>query len=101
MDKRLDLHNKLVEILESKNVYYQPPENTKIEYTAIKYSLGKIESRYANNIKYSNLNRYDVTVIGRLPNDKIVQKLLELPYSSFDRHYVYNNLNHDVIILYY
>ena len=101
MGNRIDLHNKFVEILESKNVYYQPPESQKMEYTAIKYSLNDVESRYANNAKYSLFNRYDVIVIGRLPNDKIIQKLLELPYSSFDRHYVSDGLNHDLLTIYF
>lgn len=101
MASRLNLQNKLEQILSSNHVYYQPPENLKMEYPAIRYSLSKIESRYANDLKYSKLTRYDVIVIGKMPNDSIVEKILELPYSAFDRHYISNNLNHDSIILYF
>lgn len=101
MADRLDLHRTLVKIFNSNHVYYQPSENLKLEYPAIKYSIGKIESRYANDAKYSKFNRYDVIVIDRKPDNEVIQKILELPYSSFDRHYVSDNLNHDSIILYF
>lgn len=101
MGTRLELQSKFEELLGSRHVYYQPPEGTKIEYPAIKYSINNIESNYANNAKYSNHTRYDVIVISRTPNDEIIQKILAMPYSSFDRHYVSNNLNHDSLTLYF
>lgn len=101
MASRLELQTKLEELLGVKHVYYQPPENLKMEYPAIRYSLSDIESRYANNSKYSNFKCYEIIVIDRLPDNKVIEKILELPLSSFDRHYVSNNLNHDSIILYF
>ena len=101
MASRLELQSKLEELLGNRNVYYQPPEDLKMEYPAIRYSLSTIQSRYADNAKYSNFNRYDVIVIDKRPDNKVIQKILELPLSSFDRHYVSNNLNHDSIILYF
>lgn len=101
MATRLELQAKLEELLSLKHVYFQPPESKKMEYPAIKYSLDKIESRYADDVKYSNFNRYEIIVIDELPNNKVIQKILSLPYSSFDRHYTADNKNHDVIILYF
>lgn len=101
MASRLDLQSKLEELLESRNVYYQPPENLKMEYPAIRYSLSKIESKYADSIKYSNFTRYEITVIDRRSDNDVIQKILELPRSSFDCHYISNNLHHDVITLYF
>lgn len=101
MASRLELQSKLEELLGNRNVYYQPPENLKMEYPAIRYSLSKIESRHADNAKYSNFNRYDIIVIDKRPDNDVIQKILELPYSSYDRHYASNNMNHDVIILYF
>ncbi len=101
MKTRLDLQNKLEELLGSKNVHYQPPENLKIEYPAIKYSMRKITNNHANNKKYLKSNSYDIIVIDKKPDNLVINKILELPYSSFDRHYVSDNLNHDVIILYF
>lgn len=101
MGNYLKLQLKLEDLLGQRHVYYQPPENLKLEYPAIRYSVSKIESRHADNVKYSNFTRYEVTVIDSLPDNEVIQKILELPHSSFDRRYVSDNLNHDVIILYY
>lgn len=101
MSSRAELQNKLEEFLGSRNVYYQPPTNTMMSYPAIVYSLKKKESRYANDAKYSKLNCYEIIVIDKRPDNSVIDKLLDLPYSSFDRHYVSDNLNHDVITLYY
>lgn len=101
MGTRLELQSKLEEILGSRHVYFQPPENLKMEYPAIRYSLSDIESRYGDNVKYSTFNCYDIIVIDELPNNKAIQKILELPYSSFDRHYTSDNLNHDLIKIYF
>ena len=101
MDKRIELQNILEKILDNRHVYFQPPESLKMEYPAIRYSVSKMESKYANNAKYSKFTRYDIIVIDKRPNNEAIQKILDLPYSSFDRHYVSNNLNHDSIILYF
>ena len=101
MASRLNLHTKLEEILGSKNVYYQPPESIKMKYPAIVYSKSNIRSTFANNAAYSNKQSYTITVIDKRPDNNVINELLKLPYSSFDRHYVSDNLNHDVISLYY
>lgn len=98
---RLELQAKLEELLGLKHVYYQPPENNKMEYPAIRYSLSDIESKYADDIKYSNFKRYEIVVIDEMPDNKVIERILELPLSSYDRHYVSDNLNHDLLILYY
>lgn len=101
MASRLDLQKKLESLLGNRNVYYQPPESLKMEYPAIRYSRSIISSRHADDVKYTNFTRYEIIVIDRRPDNAVIQKILELPHSSFDRHYVSNNLNHDVINLYY
>ena len=101
MKSRLDLQSELEEMLGSKHVYYQPPENLKIEYPAIIYSVNDIININADNIKYHNRIQYQLIVIDKKPDNEVIKKILDLPLSSFDRHYAYNNLNHDVITLYY
>lgn len=101
MNNRLKLQDKLEELLGNRNVYYQPPENLKMEYPAIRYSKTKIDSKHADDIKYSNMDRYEIIVIDGLPDNDVIDKILKLPYSTFDRHYISNNLNHDTIILYF
>lgn len=98
---RLNLQAKLEELLGSKHVYYQPPENLKMEYPAIRYSKSDEEDIYANNIKYLSMSVYDLVVIDKKPDNPVIKKLLELPYSEFDRHYVADGLNHDVIRIFY
>ena len=101
MKTQSELQTKLEGLFESKNVYYQPPENLKMDYPAIRYSKYKIESEYADDMKYLNSNSYQIIVIDQIPDNPVINKILELPYSFFDRHYVSNNLNHYVFTLYW
>lgn len=101
MSSRTDLQSKLEELLGSRNVYYQPPGTVMMNYPAIVYSKNRISSKFANDAKYSKMNCYELIVIDRKPDNPVIDKLLDLPYSSFDRHYESDNLHHDVITLYY
>lgn len=101
MADRVELQNLLEELLESEYVYYQTPESSKMSYPAIRYSKKTIMSTYANNMKYSMRDCYEVIVIAKLPDHPVIRRLLELPYCSYDRHYVADNLNHDVLTIYY
>lgn len=101
MADRLELQSKLEKLLGSRNVYYSSPESIKLEYPAIKYSKTGIESKFANNKVYSKMNRYEIIVIDKKPDNPIIEKLLELPYCSHDRYYRADNLNHDVFTLYF
>lgn len=101
MGTRLELQRKLEELLESRHVYYQPPSNVKIEYPAIIYSKSKIGKDNANNTAYRLTTRYDVIVVDKHPDNAVIQKLLMLPYCSYDRYYASDNLNHDSLTLYF
>ena len=101
MGSRLELQNKLEELLGSKNVYYQPPESLKMNYPAIRYSKDGIDSKKADDINYLNHKRYEIIVIDRRPDNSVIDELLKLPMCSYDRPYVYDNLHHDVLTLYY
>ena len=101
MADRIELHSLLQELLGSSNVYYQPPESIKMQYDAIRYSKKNIMTRHANDGKYMMRDCYELIVISRLPDRPVIKKLLALPYCSYDRHYVADNLNHDVLTIYY
>lgn len=101
MGTRIELQSKLEELLGSRQVYYQPPETVKMEYPAIVYSKNSIWITDANDAKYSKFNRYDITVISKKPDNPVLDRLLNLPYCSYDRHYVTDNLNHDTFSLYF
>jgi hypothetical protein len=98
---RLSLHSLLQNLLGSNNVYYQPPENLKMEYPCIRYSRSEIRDIYGDDMKYISRNVYDLVVISKKPDNPVIDKLLSLPYSEFDRHYVSDNLNHDIIRIFY
>lgn len=101
MADRIELHSLLQELLGSDQVYYQAPESTKMSYPAIRYSKSDIRTTHANNHKYSMRDCYQLIVIAKLPDEPVIKKLLELPYCSYDRHYVADNLNHDTLTIYY
>lgn len=100
-DRRLELQTLLEGLLESRNVYFQPPSSVRMNYPAIVYSRDDIWNNHADNLAYMQTTAYQVTVIDRDPDSEIVEKVAKLPLCSFDRHFVSENLNHDVFILYY
>ena len=101
MANRLDLQSLLEELLGSRNVYYTPPESIKMQYPAIRYSKKKIESVHADDSKYLMRDCYELIVISRTPDHPVIKRLLALPYCSYDRSYVADNLYHDVLTIYY
>ena len=100
MDKRLELHKMLVDILGSENVYFNPPASIFMKYDAIRYSLRNYYTRKADNTLYNKMDCYEVVVIAKQPGHPAIDKLLRVPYCSHDRHYVADNLSHDVFTLY-
>lgn len=101
MASRLDLQSKLEELLDSNEVYYKPPKNTMMSYPAILYNLKDIVLNHADDSSYTKRNRYEVIVIDKKPDNLVISKLLDLPYCSYDRQYISDNLYHDVLTLYW
>lgn len=101
MEHRLELHNLLCDILETTNVYFQPPASVQMNYPAIVYSRSNINKTFADNVTYRQTCLYQVTVIDYDPDSEIVNKVSALPKCRFDRHFTKDNLNHDVFTLYY
>lgn len=99
MAPRLQLH----EILKAfvSNVYFQPPENVKLEYPCIIYKRDFATTEFAGNQPYNHTLRYMVTVIDRDPDSKIPGMVASLPMSLFNRFYTADNLNHDVYNVYF
>lgn len=102
MGSRTDLHEELCELLESRNVYFQPPESTKLAYPCIVYSTSGVFKLNANNRLYRSRKAYEVIVIDYDPDSDIYDQILEhFPMCRFDRMYISDNLNHFVLTLYY
>lgn len=101
MQSRLKLHETLCELLGSRNVYYNPPASLKMKYPAIVYSRSAIDNHHANNAVYNQGMAYDVIVVDQDPDSEFVTAMSTLPLCRFSRHYVADNLNHDVFTLYF
>ena len=101
MASRLDLQDKLEELNENRNVYFQPPSNIKMNYPAIKYEIDRIDTKFANDSSYIRNKRYTITVISKNAKPEIIDKLLDLPMCTFDRSYQSDNLNHFVFTIYW
>ena len=99
--RRIELQLKLEELLGSGNVYYQPPSTVQIKYPAIIFSKSRIDTLNANDSTYTKNKRYEIIVVDKKPDNPVIDKILDMPYCSYDRSYKADNLNHDVLTLYY
>lgn len=101
MAPRTELHEKLVELLGSRNVYFQPPSNIRMKYPAIVYEHAKFGKLPADNDLYLLNTAYTLTLIESDPDSEKIAKLLRLPYCSHDRSFVSDNLYHNTFTIYY
>lgn len=101
MNSRLELHESLVGILGTRNVYFQPPESIKMMYPAIVYSRSNIGNNFANNGVYGQSMHYKVTVIDKNPDSEIVSKVSKMNTAKFEQHFTSEGLNHDVFTIFY
>lgn len=99
---RKDLSPIFKSILGNDSVYWQRPSTNLLEYPCIIYSRDAHEIDRAGNEIYRDHNRYTITLIDkRADNDDVVEAILALQYCDHDRHYIADNLYHDVFTLYY
>lgn len=101
MDRRFEFQHLLEELSDSKSVYFQPPENLRMTYPAIVYSLDDIYNDHADNVVYKQDDRYAVTVIDPDPDGELRKKIAKLPKCRFNRYYTSDNLNHYVFTIFY
>lgn len=101
LDRRLELHSILCNILGNNHCYFQPPESVKLYYPCIIYRRSTGDTKYADNAPYSFRIRYQVMYIDKDPDNEAIMELAKLPYCRMDRHYTAENLNHDVFTLYF
>lgn len=101
MGQRTDLQIILEDILGSKNVYFQPPENSRMKYPCIVYNLSNYNTVFADDAPYISYKRYQLTLIHRDPDNRVKDELIKLPLCSFDRFFTSDNLNHYVYTIYF
>lgn len=93
----MESYQSLKELLETvgvARVYFQPPESVRLVYPCIIFKLASIDKRYADNIMYNGLTRYEVQLITQHPDNPFVERIVKLPYCRFDRPFVSDNLYH-------
>lgn len=102
LSRRLEFQAMLEAALGSEMVYFQPPDDARMGYPCIVYEMDSADRKGADNIAYKWTPRYQVTFIryGE-PDSPVIQKLAELPLSSFSRHFATSGLNHDVFAIYH
>jgi len=101
MGNRLKLQTSLETILDSRQVYFQPPESVRMSYPAIVYDLDGINTEYADDKVYSLTKSYQIILMDRKSNHYLIDKIIQLHKCSFIRSYTANNLNHFVFRLYF
>ncbi len=102
MAPRLELQQILKEIAGDGKVYFQPPEDIKLEFPCIIYERDDIRLEFADNVLYRNKTRYQVTVVTEnSDDDEMHGRILMLPLCSYSRFYKADHLNHDVYNLYF
>lgn len=101
MAPRTDLQTKLISILGSNKVYYQPPPTIQMVYPCIVYKLTEIEIKHADNSPYKHCNKYMITVIDRDPDSLIPGEIAKLRSVSFSARFPSEGLNHTVFTIYF
>ena len=92
---RLDLHNRLVEILGNNNVYYQPPAGISISYPCVVYNFDDDTTLHANDKPYWKYYTFKATLITKNPEpSEFMDRMAAMKYASFERHYTADNLHH-------
>lgn len=82
------------------NVYYEPPENTKMKYPCVRFQRRRFSTQQADNINYIVNEQFEATLIYKAPDSPLPKRLLiNTPMCSHDRHYTADNLSHDVYII--
>ena len=101
MGTREDLDALFCETLGSDHVYFQPPENLRLQYPCIIYSLNGHFDRNADNDTYHRRRVYDMLFITRDPDSELIETLADLPYCSMGTPYTADNLHHYPYTIYY
>lgn len=96
--RRLDFQARLEQVsgLSESNVHFQPPTGTEMGWPCVTYSTSKPRTQFADNIRYRSADGYTVTVITKDPTDPIRSQVAAMPYTSFERWYATDGLNHFV-----
>lgn len=82
------------------HVYFQPPPTQSIDYPCVIYTTDDAPIRHADNILYGVTFKYALVLIDKNPDTEYIKPLLELPYCTFRKGFIANNLNHFQMYIY-
>lgn len=104
-DRRMALDKYLRAIVKKRcgreNVYYQPSGNLGMKYPCICYELDKLQNRSADDRVYRQTVHYTVTVIDAKPDSEMAADVSMLEKCAHTRHFISDNLYHDVFSVWY
>lgn len=83
------------------HTYFNPGPSTQLVYPCIIYSRHIVDVKHADNGPYKLNYCYQLTLIDRDPDSEYVEKLALLPLCQYERHFISDNLSHDVFRIYY
>lgn len=99
---RLKVHSKLVEVMQGKKVYFQPPENLRLERPCLIYKVSNIFDLFADNVTYQRRRRYEIILVDDNPDSEYFDRLMEaFTYIKFNRFYIADSNNHWSFELYH
>jgi hypothetical protein len=96
---RLELSAMLREICP--NVYFQPPASVEMVYPAIVYELDRADTQFADDRPYKVTKQYSLQLISQNPDEILFDALAALPMCAHERHFVADNLNHEVFNIFF
>lgn len=96
---RTELSAILHAIPEAEDVYFQAPE--KVKYPCIIYEVDDEFVARADNGRYADYIRYQITVIDRDPDSLIPGYVSALPLTRLDRRFKADGLYHTVYNTYF
>lgn len=99
---RLVLHEKLCELLGSRNVYFQPPSNIQMSYPCIVYSANPVYKFHADNQRYLVWYQYKIQIIAHDPDFQLFDTFPDnfSFCSESGARFAADNLNHANYTLY-
>lgn len=104
MGSRIDFQFYLENLLgpnERVKVYFHPPPSLVLSYPCVVYSRDGAEVKRANNSVYDHKWLYQVTVIDKSPESKLVTALKMNPKCDYVRSFQSDQLNHDIFNTYF
>jgi hypothetical protein len=79
------------------NVYYEPPDNIKMAYPAIRYARFNAKVVNADNIDFYFSRIYRIHVITRDPDETMSLSVKALPYTKLRSEGIINGMHQTVI----